>query len=502
MSTTVERDGASTIGVLTSGVVRGRTASTIARTVAIGLLVAGCAQLADLGGPGAETAPATPDASGGTEPKSEANIEITPSALEFGEVGCGTEPAAQLITIRNKGGLPVTYKAQTPAGTSFRLDGELEGTLAPKGVVTLNVFVNPRAAGDNGADLVVKAGDAFQQIHASAKGTGPTFELEQSTIAFGDVRKENGAPPVDVAVKNTGSEAISVADFTSSDPAFEIQWSAKPGAFTVPPNGSASFKVALLGTTNVDPTALTATIKPNSTKFCGAPPVLTVSGRRVTSDVTINPADWGKQSCNTTPGSKDVVITSYANAIVNYTVALGPASAFTIQSEGPLAVAAAPTPDKPMTAVIRIAPKQLGGTAPLLDVKELLAVVLGSTAPGVSGRRDLPLHVETRGAIVTITPAALSFTSNGTKTDSKSFKVENTGNDSMFLNWKLTSSGGAWTYSPPGYVGAGAAATASVDFKAAQNGTSTATLTPSQPFLLGVAACKPLVSVSLSGQKP
>jgi len=177
-------------------------------------------------------------------------------------------------------------------------------------------------------------------------------------------------------------------------------------------------------------------------------------------------------------------------------------------SPGPLTVALAPTPGQPQTAVIKVAPKTLGVTAPLLDVKELLGVVLTSAAPGVSGRRDVALHVETRGAIVTLTPT-LTFTSTGAP-ERKSFTVTNTGNEDVgrfpnFIAWDLkkTSTNGAtsWSSSTPSSVGAGQTVTGTVDFKGVDTGLSTATLTPSQ-FFFSVPECKSMGSIALSGTKP
>ncbi len=467
--------------------------------------IAGCAKLAELGGggEGAASVPSTTDA------KSDPRIEIAPKTLDFGELSCGTESAAKLITIQNTGGLPLPYKAQLPAGTSFRLEGELEGTLAPKASVSLSVFVSPRAAGENAADLAIAAGQKVESVHATAKGSGPTLELVQSTIAFGDVRKENGGSPVEIEVRNSGSETLSVSSFTSTNPAFDVRWAAKPAAFTVAPKASSTFNVALVGASADDSAALEATITPVTTKLCGAAQILAVSGRRVTSQVTINPADWGKEDCNTTPKARSVTITNYANAEVRYTLALPTNSAFVIVTPGPGVVAPAPSPDKPQTTILEIAPKRLGTTAPLPDVREVLGVTLDSSAPGVSGRRDVPLHVETRGAVVTLTPVALSFSSDGATSDTRSFTVTNAGNEPLGLSWSLTATSGsgssAWTYSAPGSVSPGASLVGSVTFRTSDIGLSTGTLTASQSLfslLTGVASCQPLSPINLSGNNP
>ena len=480
------------------------------------LMVAGCAQLADLGA--GSVADATPDGGTATGPRTDANITITPSRLDFGEVACGSESAAQLVKIVNSGSAATPYKVEIPTGTALRVEGALNGMIPAKQAVTLSVFATPRVAGDfNATDLFVTAGEALQPIHATAKGTGATFELVQSSISFGDVRKENGAPPVDVEVRNSGTKAVSVSDFIVSKPdAFSVTWQGQPAAFTIAPQTSAHLLVTMLTATSDDAAALTETIKPKETKFCGAPPILTMTGRRVTSNVTLSTGDWGRQDCNSTPKSKDIVITNYANAVVTYSVQPVAGSAFTILDEGPHSIALAPTAASPQTAAIKVVPKPLPATAPLPNLSELLGVTLASTAPGINGRHDVTLHVDVRGAIITITPAALTFTSTGAASDRKTFTVENTGNEGAYLSWSLnrtsTNGGSSWSIGAPQGIGGsstGAKVTTNgtVDFQppaaaGVEVGLATATLTPRQPFYSNAAECKSFGSVTLTGNKP
>jgi hypothetical protein len=446
----------------------------------------------------------TSDAGSGAGDASFGSIEVAPSILDYGEVPCGVEPAAKLIAIHNKGSGPSAYKVQISEGTSFRVDGAREGVLLPGATAALSVFVTPRSGGESSTDLFVSAGNVLQAVHARVKGTGARFELVDSSVSFGDVRKENGALPVEVEVRNPGTAPVSVSTLLVSDAAFAVQWAAMPAALTVAPGGSSRFSVTMVSAAVDDAAPLTATVKPKETSFCGAVPTLTLTGRRVTSDVTVSPADWGKQGCSTTPSARNIVITNYATAVVTYSLAPAAMSAFTILDEGPLVIAAG-TPTAPATATLKVAPKTLPTTAPLPDIKELLKVQLASSAPGVSGSRAVPLHVEVRGAIVTINPPSLSFNSTGV-VDRRSFTVANAGNESVYFNWAFArtppSGGSPWAFSTPGSVAAGATANGSVDFTGLQQGLSTATLKPSQPFILNVPECKPMGILALSGTRP
>ena len=457
------------------------------------VLVGGCAQIANLGNgvDATETSP-PPD---GVSPRTDANITISPLTLDYGSLPCGADAPAKLVTITNSGSRPADYELKLPEGTAFHLGPDAKGVLAPKGSVSVNVIANPTLAGDNGADLVVNAGEALQPVHLIAKGTGPTFELAQSTIAFGEVRKENGGAPVTIAVKNSGTSDLSVASFASSDPNFEVKWNAQPTAFVVQPGASGNIVVSLKTASAQDGAVLTSTIKPAVTALCGAAPTLVATGRRVTSDITVSPIDWGARACGTTPAPQDVTITNYANVGATYTIdtTLTPSFDVTDMSGGTINPA-------PATAKIRVAPKKLATTAPLPNVTEILGVMLTSSAPGASGRRTASLHVDTRGAILTFTPAALTFADNGTK----NFTVANTGNESLgfLLAWNVQGAGNIWSGGGPSFLSAGTSATGSIKYTSAGPGETTAKLVASQQTFNPKPECPSLGFVSATGNKP
>ena len=484
--------------MLRSDVVRGPTLSSITRALCMGVLVGGCAQIANLGNgvDATETSP-PPD---GVSPRTDANITISPLTLDYGSLPCGADAPAKLVTITNSGSRPANYELKLPEGTAFHLGPDAKGVLAPKGSVSVNVIANPTLAGDNGADLVVNAGEALQPVHLITKGTGPTFELAQSTVAFGEVRKENGGTPVDIAVKNSGTADLSVATFTSTDANFDVAWPAKPSAFVVKSGASSNITVTLKTAVVPDGAGLKSTIKPAITALCGASPVLVATGQRVTSDITVSPLDWGGQACGTTPVPQNVTIKNYANVGASYAIdtATTPSFDVTDMSGGTIGPATGST--APATAIIQVAPKKLAITAPLPNTTEILGVNLTSTAPGAAGRRTATLHVDTRGAILVFTPAALTFTDYG----SKSFTVSNTGNESLsfLLLWNLQGGGSSWSGSGPSFLSAGAVGNGTITYKAGgASGESTTKLAPSQT-VNPKPACPSLGFVAATGNKP
>jgi hypothetical protein len=448
----------------------------------------------------------TPAPAGDGGAATDGDIEISPSTLDFGDVPCSTESSAQLITIRNKSTTPTTYKVQLPEGTAYRLEGNPDGILPGQATITLSLFAKTRAVGDNAADLLVLAGETLQTVHATAKGTGATFEIAESTIDFGEVRKENGASRPDVVVQNNGTVAASIAGFAISDPAFDVAWPAKPAALVVPPGGSTNLSVQLKAATTPDASALTATVTPMQASFCGPAPALQLKGRRVTTDVTVSPADFGKQPCNTSPAAKAVVISNYSASVLTYSLAASAAPSFTIVDQAGGSVAPALPAGSPATANILVTPKKLPASAPLPNITEQLVVQITSTAPGASGPRNVLLHVDVRGAIISATPSNLAFISTGPLVQ-KTFTVTNTGNELVYFNWPLTRTGGGgpnpWTISAPSTLAGGASGVATVGFKGSTSGSTTATVKPGQLAIFGaVAECQPLPSIALTGTKP
>jgi hypothetical protein len=247
--------------------------------------------------------------------------------------------------------------------------------------------------------------------------------------------------------------------------------------------------------------ALTANIALAGTGLCGAAPVLVVAGRRVTSDVTVSPADWGKQPCNTTPGAKGVIVSNYTTANLTWTASLGPTSGFTIVNSPNLVGPGNAT--TPSAATITVAPKPLGANVGALN--DQLVVNLGSAITGVSGPRNVPLKVDVRGPVIALMPASITnFASDGNTVDTKSFTVSNTGNEDMYFRWALAATSQSWSYNAPNFVNAGGKQDGNVSFKAGGPGTYNATLTPSRftSFLFsGPAACNAMTPLQLTGKR-
>ncbi|MDB4942357.1 MAG: Ig family protein [Labilithrix sp.] len=450
--------------------------------------LAGCARIAGLGEGDLAAAPGD-----GGQP-GDPNVDISDVPLEFGENPCGAEaPTSKIIAIHNKSAGDVAWAAVVPVGTAFRIDGPTSGTAHANQVVTIPVFVTPRLAGDDSADLIITAGAAVRTVKASTKGIGPTMELVQSAIAYGDVRKENGGPATPVEVLNKGNAPLSVSGFTSDNPAFIVG----PLA-TIAPGASGTFTVALDVAKNEDAAPLSGTIKPNVTKICGGVPLLSVTGRRVTTDVSVGALDWGRQPCGTAPETRDLTISSYAAGSVSFSMSQSATSAFTVVMP-PQTVLSGGSSAAPATAIVKVTPKPLGVTAPLAELTEdLVFSFTGAVDYSGPNAKKAPLHVAPHGVILTMDKAALSFSGKG----SQPFQLKNEGNDNVGLLWDLAGSSAfrANPNFPVLNVNAGSALPITVDFNPTQGGTFTATLRPVQAFYSSMPICGMPPSLALSGK--
>lgn len=474
------------------------------------VLVMACSKLAGIGESDNDmpsTSPTTKTPStetGGGNDRTDDNITIDVGNMDFGDLACGTESIASLVTIHNAGAKAATYKIVIPDGTAFRIDGALEGPLPAKsGLVTLKVFAKPERAAENTTDILVTAGDAVQTLHPKVHGSGATFEMMPAVVPFGDVRMQSGSAPIDVTVVNNGTVAAIVSGFDMS-PDFAVDIG--PSPLKIDPRGSATVHAMLkAGTESTTP--LHADLKPIlAQRLCGTAPSLALDGKRVNSTVTLSSGDFGKVNCASQNATKDIVISNYSGAMLSYSASLAATSAFTIVS-GAAGMIPPGSSTTPSTKAVKVQPKPFGTN--LAAIAEDLTIDITGVAAPDGGVRKVPLKVQPRGAIVTFTPQPqkLAFTSDGTTTDTKTFTAQNTGNDTIYIYWDFerTVGGPAWTYDPPSSLQPGQTRTGSVGFKPSTQGDNQAKLTPYRTtdiFGNGAASCTPLTPFALQGTKP
>jgi hypothetical protein len=496
--------------VLPCPVVRAREGRTrrFAGLIVAGATIVACSELAGINDAKTidESVPEpdrteNPPVRPGDDQRTDESIVISPAEIDFGDVPCQTEAVAKLISIHNKSTAATSYKVVIPDGTAFRIDGALEGSVPAGGVVTLRVFAKPGTAGANTTDLVISAGNAVQTIHPKARGTGATMELLPTLVSFGDVRMQSGGGPIDVEVVNRGTAPITFSAFETSA---EFAVALGVPQLRIDPEGKAIVKATLKpGVESAAP--LQAILKPVLTQtLCGQPPVLTLTGKRVNSSVTLSSGDFGRQNCTANP-SREITVSNYSPSLLTYTASLAAVTAFTITSGASGSLAAGNT-NTPTLAKITVQAKPFGTN--LTPIAEDLTVNIVGIAAPEGGMRKVPLKVDVRGAIVTFTPQEIrNFTSDGVTTDTKTFNALNTGNEPIYLYWIFarTAGGAAWTYNPPSSISPAQTRSGVVGFKPTTQGLNEARLTPFRGTNIyggGGVSCTPLNAIVLQGTKP
>lgn len=137
------------------------------------------------------------------------DIEVSPAGLTFDRVGTGDD-AAQVITIRNIGDLPlrVTGLRIPPRGTGYWTAGtpptrNAPWSLAPGEQAPVEVHFTPRRPGPATTRLFVYSNDPDTRT-ASVKLVGDAFRLQRETFFQGeDVTAASGFELLDTPLPDT-----------------------------------------------------------------------------------------------------------------------------------------------------------------------------------------------------------------------------------------------------------------------------------------------------------
>ena len=151
----------------------------------------------------------------GDPTKKDAQIEVTPAVLDFGQLVAGEE-VTQLVTINSIGGDTLYLEDMYIEGPiSFSLDdSEIERILAPGSSTTLPVTYAPMADEDATGQVHILSSDRDDPdstVDLTATGLAPMIELNPATFDFGD--DEIGCDKEqEIEVWNMGSAPLQLDD--------------------------------------------------------------------------------------------------------------------------------------------------------------------------------------------------------------------------------------------------------------------------------------------------
>jgi hypothetical protein len=150
-------------------------------------------------------------------------ITISPTSLAFASTAVGSTTAAQVVTVKNTGTATTTLTSETITGTnatSFVKSATTCGsTLAVAATCTVSVEFKPAAAGSLAASLSVADNASGSPQTVKLTGTGaasatPTLTLSPTSIAFPTTVVGVTSDAQTVAVKNSGTTAVTISSIT------------------------------------------------------------------------------------------------------------------------------------------------------------------------------------------------------------------------------------------------------------------------------------------------
>ncbi len=260
-------------------------------------------------------------------------VALTPGALFFGEVSCGSAGVAQTITLANAGNGPFDFTtALDLSGASPYLVSPARGTVAPGASVDLRVkpaSIPQRSltTSDLYADVLTvtttSAGDAPHRVALHETAKGARLRLSRTTIAFGDVPIAT-ADRESLFVLNDGNAPASVT-VTARGAGFDVA----PSVATPTPAGGSLEASVTFRPTDVGVSSGSVSLATTDTLCAALPDSVALSGAGTKGEVSLSTQalDFQSVACGTRAAPKTVRVQNTGNAAFRWTAAFATSGA-------------------------------------------------------------------------------------------------------------------------------------------------------------------------------
>ncbi|QLG28694.1 PQQ-binding-like beta-propeller repeat protein [Halorarum halophilum] len=192
----------------------------------------------------------------GTVEGGQANVQVTPSTLDFGDVTVGSTAEAN-VTVENVGDTTLTFDGVTLGSSDFGsfdvVAGDTQLALGPGESHNVTVEFAPTSENPDTATLTVNTDDPNDPaVHVMLSGTGtaepvPDIDVSPSSHYFESVPVDD-TETTTFAVTNTGDAALDVTGFTVAG-ANASDFTVQSSPFTVAPGGTETVAVEFAPTT-------------------------------------------------------------------------------------------------------------------------------------------------------------------------------------------------------------------------------------------------------------
>lgn len=176
-------------------------------------------------------------------------INVSPSAVGFGNQSVGSTSSPVIVSIQNTGDSPLNIGSYALNGTN---PGDFSVQNFPTNVniaagdsTSFSVTFTPTAVGNRLASIVFPTNVPGGSVSIPIAGAGvaqPGISISPSTVAFGDQTVGSSSAPLTVTIQNPGSADLDLSNFTVSG-SNSGDFSVQGFPSTVPPGSSVNFTV-------------------------------------------------------------------------------------------------------------------------------------------------------------------------------------------------------------------------------------------------------------------
>jgi uncharacterized repeat protein (TIGR01451 family) len=405
---------------------------------------------------------------------------VSPSPFDFGNHLVNQSSGAQTFTVQNTGNADLHVSSATVSGDFAVSSDTCSGTaVAPAGSCTIGVTFTPTQPGNRNGMLTITddAADSPQQVSLSGTGVQPAVSLDTNSLVFGSRAVGTTSPAQTVTVTNTGTADLHVSAVATSG-SNAGDFSASPsGCGSVAPNGTCSISV----TFTPSGVGSRSTMLKISSDAPSSPDQVSLSGAGVDARLALspNPMNFG----NVLSGQSSTLTLTFSNSGASPTHLTGPPTT------------GGPNPGD-FALVFQTFNCPQDGQGPFIPANGSCSVGITFT-PGAVGARsatltfpndssDGPQQLTLSGngtnPAISVSPASLSFASQGTGTTSPAQGAVVTSSGTSPLTVSSATVTGPFQISSDGCSGAGPIApagtcTVQVVFKPTAVGPASGTLT-------------------------
>ena len=136
-------------------------------------------------------------------------VALSKTSLNFPTQVIGTTSAAETVTLTNTGGTAVAITSIDSSG-DFAQTNDCGSGVPPGGSCQISVTFTPSAEGTRTGTVTIIDNAVNSPQTITLKGAGTVVELSPATVDFGNQTVGTRSAPQTIALKNTGSTALSI----------------------------------------------------------------------------------------------------------------------------------------------------------------------------------------------------------------------------------------------------------------------------------------------------